>query len=79
LLRTLTVWLDNDGSAERAGDVMHCHPNTVRYRLRRIQDLTGRALSDPQGVAELAAAAYAVRLSDPNAARPTRKSPKGQR
>lgn len=74
LLQTLIVWLDNEGSAERAGELMHCHPNTVRYRLRRIQDLTGRALSDPHGVAELAAAAYAVRLADSNTHRTTRKN-----
>ncbi|WP_194912823.1 PucR family transcriptional regulator [Catenulispora rubra] len=64
LLQTLAVWLDNNGSAERAGELIHCHPNTVRYRLRRVQDLTGRILSDPHGVAELAAAAYAARLAD---------------
>ncbi|MEY9857074.1 hypothetical protein ABH935_002682 [Catenulispora sp. GAS73] len=64
LLQTLMVWLDNNGSAERAGEILHCHPNTVRYRLRRVQDLTGRVLSDPHGIAELAAAAYAVRLAD---------------
>jgi hypothetical protein len=68
LLDTLDAYLDHDGSAERAAEVLYCHPNTVRYRLRRIQELTGRSLSDPHGVAELAAAAYAVRL-DPSAGR----------
>lgn len=63
LLDTLNAYLDHAGSAEQAADVLHCHPNTVRYRLRRLQELTGRSLSDPQGVAELATAAYAVRLS----------------
>ncbi|HEV3174331.1 MAG TPA: helix-turn-helix domain-containing protein [Actinocrinis sp.] len=63
LLDTLNAYLDHDGSAERAAEVLYCHPNTVRYRLRRLQELTGRSLSDPHGVAELAAAAYAVRLN----------------
>ena len=63
LLDTLNAYLDHDGSAERAAEVLYCHPNTVRYRLRRLQELTGRSLSDPHGIAELAAAAYAVRLS----------------
>lgn len=63
LLETLHTYLDHEGSAERAGEVLYCHPNTVRYRLRRIQDLTQRSLSDPFGLAELAAASYAVRIS----------------
>ncbi len=63
LLETLHTYLDNDGSADRAGEVLYCHPNTVRYRLRRIQELTHRSLSDPYGLAELAAASYAVRIS----------------
>ncbi|HET6985690.1 MAG TPA: helix-turn-helix domain-containing protein [Kribbella sp.] len=62
LLDTLNAYLDHDGSAEHAGDVLHCHPNTVRYRLRRLQDLTKRSLSDPREATELAAASYAVRL-----------------
>jgi DNA-binding PucR family transcriptional regulator len=70
LLDTLTAYLDHDGSAERAAEVLYCHPNTVRYRLRRLQELTGRSLADPHGVAELAAASYAVRLSSVPARRP---------
>lgn len=62
LLDTLNAHLDHGGSADQAGDVLHCHPNTVRYRLRRLQELTGRSLSDPRQASELAAAAYAVRL-----------------
>jgi hypothetical protein len=63
LLETLTAYLNHDGSAEHAGRVLHCHPNTVRYRLRRLQELTGRSLSDPNDAAELAAASYAVQIS----------------
>ncbi|MFG3268534.1 PucR family transcriptional regulator [Streptomyces bobili] len=63
LLKTLNAYLDHSGSAERAAEVLYCHQNTVRYRLRRIQELTGRSLSDPHGIAELAAAAYALHLS----------------
>lgn len=62
LMETLNAYLDNAGSAERAAEALHCHANTVRYRLRRLQELTGRSLADPQGVAELTAAAFAVRL-----------------
>jgi hypothetical protein len=62
LLDTLDAYLDHDGSADRASNVLHCHPNTVRYRLRRLQELTGRSLTDPSGVAELVAAAYGARV-----------------
>ncbi|MEV4262487.1 helix-turn-helix domain-containing protein [Kribbella sp. NPDC049584] len=36
--------------------------NTVRYRLRRVEELTGRSLTDPRQATELSAAAYAARL-----------------
>lgn len=63
LLNTLQAFLDHAGSAERTAEVLQCHPNTVRYRLRRVQELTGRSLADPGALAELAAAAYALRLN----------------
>lgn len=66
LLETLDAYLDHGGSNDRASEVLYCHPNTVRYRLRRIHELTGRSLSDPAGLAELAAAAYALRLRTGN-------------
>lgn len=64
LLDTLLAYLNHGGSAERAAKVLYCHPNTVRYRLRRLHDLTGRSLSDPSAVAELATAAYAWRFEE---------------
>lgn len=63
LLDTLNAYLDHGGSADQAAEVLYCHPNTVRYRLRRLQELTGRSLSEPRGIAELATAAYALRLN----------------
>lgn len=63
LLDTLNTYLDHEGSAEHAAAALYCHPNTVRYRLRRLHELTGRSLTDPHGIAELATAAYALRLS----------------
>ncbi|HEY0641200.1 MAG TPA: helix-turn-helix domain-containing protein [Pseudonocardiaceae bacterium] len=63
LLDTLHAFLHNGGSADRAARVLHCHPNTVRYRLNRVRELTGRSLSDPLALAELATAAQAVRLN----------------
>jgi hypothetical protein len=63
LLDTLHAFLHNGGSADRTARVVHCHPNTVRYRLNRIRELTGRSLSDPLALAELVTAAQAVRLN----------------
>jgi hypothetical protein len=53
LLDTFGAWLDADGSANRAAAALFCHPNTVRHRLRRLQDQTGRSLSQPRELAEL--------------------------
>ncbi|WP_460789957.1 PucR family transcriptional regulator [Nocardioides maradonensis] len=63
LLETLAAYLEAAGSADVAATVLHCHPNTVRYRLRRIQELTGRSTSDAFALAELAAASYAVNMA----------------
>ena len=53
LCETFRVWQDNDASVRRAAEMLFCHPNTVRHRLRRIERLTGRSLSRPRDVAEL--------------------------
>jgi len=53
LFDTFRVWQDNDASVRGAAEVLFCHPNTVRYRLRRIEKRTGRSLSRPRDVAEL--------------------------
>lgn len=63
LLDTLHAYLHHGGSADRAARVLHCHANTVRYRLNRLRELTGRSLNDPLALAELATAEQAVRLS----------------
>jgi DNA-binding PucR family transcriptional regulator len=62
LLETLEAWRDNNGSATAAGSKLFCHPNTVRHRLRRIENLTGTSLSDPRAISELCLALEAVRL-----------------
>ncbi|WP_197379838.1 PucR family transcriptional regulator [Mycolicibacterium mengxianglii] len=53
LFDTFRVWLENDGSLRVAGELLFCHPNTVRYRLHRIEQCTGRSLSRPRDVAEM--------------------------
>jgi hypothetical protein len=56
LFDTFRVWLENDGSLRTAGELLFCHPNTVRYRLHRIEQRTDRSLSRPRDVAELSLA-----------------------
>jgi len=38
---------------EQAAAALFCHPNTVRHRLRRIEEHTGRSISAPLDLAEL--------------------------
>jgi hypothetical protein len=53
LFETFRVWQDNDASVRDAAEVLLCHPNTVRYRLRKIEVRSGRSLSRPKDVVEL--------------------------
>jgi sugar diacid utilization regulator len=53
LFDTFRAWQDNDASVGGAAEVLTCHPNTVRHRLRRIEKRTGRSLLRPRDVAEL--------------------------
>lgn len=62
LLDTLTAWLACRGSATATAARLVCHPNTVRHRLRRVAEHTGRDLKDPTAVAELSTALHALRL-----------------
>ncbi|MET9214681.1 MULTISPECIES: PucR family transcriptional regulator [unclassified Nocardia] len=59
LLATLREWVAAAGSADRTAQRLHCHPNTVRKRLRRLEELTGRSLAEPGGIAELVTACHA--------------------
>ncbi|WP_256178041.1 PucR family transcriptional regulator, partial [Kitasatospora aureofaciens] len=56
LLGTLAVFLDHDGSWARTAESLHIHVNTVHYRIRRIEELTGRNLARLQDRLDLRAA-----------------------
>jgi hypothetical protein len=43
-------------SASKTAERMFCHPNTVWHRLRRIEEHTGRSLTDPLDTSELCVA-----------------------
>ncbi|MEV1011072.1 PucR family transcriptional regulator ligand-binding domain-containing protein [Streptomyces sp. NPDC049881] len=45
LVRTLEAFLEADGSWTRCAARLHVHVNTLRYRVRRIERLTGRELT----------------------------------
>jgi len=45
LIPTLEAFLDSDGSWTRCAARLHLHVNTLRYRVGRIEQLTGRDLS----------------------------------
>jgi hypothetical protein len=62
LLETLETWFGTGGSTARAASQLHCHRNTVLYRLNRIADLTGRRIAEPGAAAELYIALEATRL-----------------
>ncbi|MGO9924733.1 MAG: PucR family transcriptional regulator [Mycobacterium sp.] len=53
LLDTFQAWLEAGGSANDTAAKIYCHPNTVRHRLHRIEELTGRSISRPKDLAEL--------------------------
>ena len=53
LVGTLRTWLTCGGSVDTAAKTLFCHPNTVRYRLNRVAEHTGRSLTDPRAVTEL--------------------------
>jgi hypothetical protein len=70
IVETLTVVLDQGGSIEGAARVLFVHPNTVRYRLRRVLDATGLAPGEARHAFILRVALILGRLSQsPSATR----------
>ncbi len=40
-LATLACYFRENASPQRASRVLHVHPNTVTYRIRRVEEITG--------------------------------------
>ena len=62
LLGTVDAWVANAGSAKRTAGQLYCHPNTVRYRLQRVQTELRMSFKDPSALAHLVVALRAWRL-----------------
>ncbi|GAA2869518.1 helix-turn-helix domain-containing protein [Streptosporangium fragile] len=63
LLRTLKVYLETGLDRRRTAELLHVHPNTVDYRLRRAVSLTGLDPADPAQLQQIGAALAARRLT----------------
>jgi purine catabolism regulator len=45
LVRSLDVFIEHNGHWEKAANALYCHRHTLRYRIRRVEQLTGRDFS----------------------------------
>ena len=44
LMRSLESFIECNGQWEKAARQLYCHRHTLRYRIRRVEELTGRSL-----------------------------------
>ncbi len=63
LLDTVMTYLEQGNSLEATARLLFVHPNTVRYRLRRVSELTGITPGDGRGGFELWTAVVLGRLA----------------
>lgn len=64
LLETAATYLERAGSLEATSRLLFIHPNTVRYRLKRIAETTGCAITEPRGSFTVRVALVLGRLSE---------------
>lgn len=65
IIDTLAAYLETGASVEAAARQLFVHPNTVRYRLRRVTDVVGLTPTDPRDAFTLRLALTMGRLSPP--------------
>lgn len=59
---TLGPWLEKRGTAAEIAELLHVHPQTVRYRIRQFEQAFGDRLSDPEARFALELALRVMRL-----------------
>jgi hypothetical protein len=64
LLGTASAYVDSGGSLEATARALFVHPNTVRYRLRRVVQLTGYDITHPREAHTVAIALAVGRLTE---------------
>jgi len=74
LSETLDAYLDSGGAIEACARKLFVHPNTVRYRLKRIADFTGRDPTIPRDAYILRVATTVGRLDYPTPLQPVSPS-----
>ncbi|MDN5910262.1 MAG: helix-turn-helix domain-containing protein [Brevibacterium sp.] len=53
LLHSVHQFLQHNRSYRQAAQFLHCHPNTLRYRISRFEELTGTTTSDTETIIAL--------------------------
>lgn len=66
LLTTLWCYLDNGRSLEATARELFVHPNTVRYRLKRVSDVIGWDATGPREAIVLQCALILGQIADPS-------------
>ena len=74
---TMTAWVETRGSAPEVASSLAVHPQTVRYRLRQLEELFGAKLHDPDALFDMGIALRALRLLGGAAGQPRRLGPAG--
>jgi hypothetical protein len=84
LVSTALSYLDHGQRLDQTASALHVHPNTVRYRLRRLQDLTGLPAGTEERLTVLetlrwwwALHTWLTSLPRRGSPTPTRRSPRG--
>ena len=65
LVQTVGAYIDSGFNLTRSSEVLHVHPNTVMYRLRRVAELSGRDPHDPDDLLILFLALKVAELNPP--------------
>jgi PucR family transcriptional regulator, purine catabolism regulatory protein len=63
LVASLEAWLTHDRSWQKAAGELHVHRQTLVYRMRRVEELTGRRIDSSKDLAELWLALQAAEAS----------------